>query len=295
MAVLPTFEGNVPANTVLVGLVGAGIQASLTPRMHMEEGAAQGLDYIYRLIDLAVLGLAAADLPNILSEAERSGFAGLNVTFPCKQAVMAHLDELSPDASAIGAVNTVLFRNGRRFGHNTDWTGFLESFRREFGDAGRDRVVQFGAGGAGAAVAHALLTLDTGQLAIVDTDAARAKDLVGALCARFGAGRAVAVEHPADAMAAADGLVNTTPVGMAKFPGMVVSEQWLRENQWVADIVYFPLETELLRVARKRGCRTMSGAGMAVFQAVRAFELFCGIAPDAERMQRHFERMAAGE
>jgi shikimate dehydrogenase len=282
------------ANAVLVGLVGAGIQASLTPRMHEAEGAAQGLRYVYRLIDLDVLGLTAADLPKILSEAERSGFAGLNVTFPCKQAVIAHLDELSPDTRAVGAVNTVVFKNGRRVGHNTDWTGFFESFRRGLGDARRERVVQFGAGGAGAAVAHALLALHTGQVVIVDTDKARARDLAGALCARFGAGRAIAAVHPADAVTAVDGLVNTTPVGMAKFPGMVVAESWLRPELWVADIVYFPLETELLRAARRLGCRTMSGAGMAVFQAVRAFELFCGIAPDVERMQLHFERMAAG-
>jgi shikimate dehydrogenase len=290
----PTPEGNLPAGSILVGLVGAGIGASLTPRMHEEEGAAQGLRYVYRLIDLDVLGLTAADLPGILTEAERSGFAGLNVTFPCKQAVMAHLDELSPDARAVGAVNTVVLRNGRRIGHNTDWTGFFESFRRGLSDTRRDRVVQFGAGGAGAAVAHALLALDTGQVVIVDTDKARARDLADALCARFGTGRAIAAEHPADAVAAAYGLVNTTPVGMAKFPGMVVAESWLRPELWVADIVYFPLETELLRAARRLGCRTMSGAGMAVFQAVRAFELFCGIAPDVERMQRHFERMAAG-
>ena len=287
----PISEG---PNSILVGLVGAGIQASLTPRMHEEEGAAQGLRYVYRLIDLDVLGLTASDLPKILADAERSGFAGLNVTYPCKQAVMAHLNELSPDARAIGAVNTVVFRGGRRIGHNTDWTGFFESFRRGLADANRACVVQFGAGGAGAAVAHALLTLDAGQIAIVDTDAARARDLAAALCARFGAGRAVAAEHPADAVAAADGLVNTTPVGMAKFPGMVVAGDWLRRELWVADIVYFPLETELLRVARRRGCRTMCGAGMAIFQAVRAFELFCGIAPDADRMQRHFERMARG-
>jgi shikimate dehydrogenase len=285
----PISEG---PNSILVGLVGAGIQASLTPRMHEEEGAAQGLRYAYRLIDLDVLGLTASDLPKILADAERSGFAGLNITYPCKQAVMVHLDELNPDARAIGAVNTVVFRGGRRIGHNTDWTGFFESVRRGLGDANRARVVQFGAGGAGAAVAHALLTLDAGQIAIVDTDAARARDLAAALCARFGAGRAVAAEHPADAVAAADGLVNTTPVGMTKLPGMVVAEDWLRRELWVVDIVYFPLETELLRVARRRGCRTMSGAGMAVFQAIRAFELFCGIAPDADRMQRHFERMA---
>lgn len=283
-----------PADSILVGLVGAGIQASVTPRMHEEEGAAQGLRYDYKLIDLDVLGLTADDLPKILADAERSGFAGLNVTYPCKQAVISHLDELSPDARAIGAVNTVVFRNGRRVGHNTDWTGFAEGFRRGLGDAGRERVIQFGAGGAGAAVAHALLTLDAGQIAIVDTDGARACDLASALCARFGTSRAVAAEDPARAVAAADGLVNTTPVGMAKFPGMVVAENWLRPDLWVADIVYFPLETELLRVARNLGCRTMSGAGMAVFQAVKAFELFCGIAPDAERMQRHFARMTAG-
>jgi len=294
MTAHPTSEGSKPAKSILVGLVGAGIGASLTPRMHMQEGVAQGLRYDYRLIDLDVLDRTAADLPAILADAERSGFAGLNVTYPCKQAVMAHLDELSPDARAIGAVNTVVLRDGRRVGHNTDWTGFAESFRRGLGDIGRQRVVQFGAGGAGAAVAHALLTLDTGQIAIVDLDIPRARDLANALCARFGAGRAVAAEHPVDAVAAADGLVNTTPVGMAKFPGMVVAEDWLRRKLWVADIVYFPLETELLRVARKRGCRTMSGAGMAVFQAVRAFELFSGIEPDAERMRRHFESMAAG-
>ena len=283
-----------PANSILVGLVGAGIQASLTPRLHEDEGAAQGLRYQYRLIDLDFLGLMPAALPEILAKAERDGFTGLNITYPCKQAVIALLDELSPDARAIGAVNTVIFREGRRFGHNTDWTGFFESFRRTLSEAGRDRVVQFGAGGAGAAVAHALLALDVRKLAIIDTDRERARDLANALCARFGAGRAVAAENPADAVAAADGLVNTTPVGMAKLPGSVVPERWLRPELWVADIVYFPLETELLRAAGKLGCRTMSGAGMAVFQAAGAFELFSGLAPDVERMLGHFERMAAG-
>jgi shikimate dehydrogenase len=289
-----TENDKMPANSILVGLVGAGIQASLTPRMHEEEGAAQGLRYRYELSDLDVLGLPPAALPGILEDAERRGFAGLNITYPCKQSVIAELDELSPDARAIGAVNTVVFKGGRRFGHNTDWTGFAGSFRRSLDGAGRDRVVQFGAGGAGAAVAHALLTLDIRHLAIVDTDRVRASDLASALCARFGTGRAVAVENPADALAEADGLVNATPVGMAKFPGTVVPKNWLRREMWVSDVVYFPLETELLRAAGKIGCRTLSGAGMAVFQAAQAFELFCGIEPDIDRMLAHFERMAAG-
>jgi shikimate dehydrogenase len=289
-----TENNKMPANSILVGLVGAGIQASLSPRMHEEEAAAHGLRYRYELIDLDVLGLTPKALPKILGDAERRGLSGLNVTFPCKQLVIAELDELSPDARAIGAVNTVVFKSGRRLGFNTDWTGFAESFRRNLDGATRDRVVQFGAGGAGAAVAHALLTLGVHHLALSDTERDRARDLASALCTRFGAGRAVAMENPADALAAADGLVNTTPVGMAKFPGMVLPEDRLRRELWVADVVYFPLETELLRTARGLGCRIMSGAGMAVFQAAKAFELFCGIEPDVGRMLGHFERMAGG-
>src|SRR3977135_2916570 len=203
-----------PANSILVGLVGAGIQASLTPRLHEEEGAAQGLRYRDELIDLDVVGLTPNALPDILCEAERRGFAGLNITYPCKQVVIPELDELSPDARAIGAVNTVVFSNGRRVGHNTDWNGFAESFRRTLNDAGRDRVIQFGAGGAGAAVAHALLMLGVGHVAIVETARDRVAELARALRARFGAGRAVRADNPADAVTAADGIVNTTPVGM---------------------------------------------------------------------------------
>jgi shikimate dehydrogenase len=277
--------------SVLVGLVGAGIQASRTPRLHEREGAEQGLRYIYKLIDLEALGIDASALPEILAAAQRFGFAGLNITHPCKQAVIPLLDELSPDAQALGAVNTVVLKDGRRFGHNTDWWGFAESFRRELPDVRKDRVVQFGAGGAGAAVAHALLTLGAGEVIIVDTDEARARTLVAALRERFGTARASASSAPAAAMAAADGMVNTTPLGMAKYPGMAVPAALLRLELWVADIVYFPLETELLRQARTRGCRTMSGGGMAVFQAVGAFRLFTGREPDAARMLRHFEEM----
>lgn len=279
--------------SILVGLIGAGIQASLSPAMHEREGAAQGLRYGYRLIDLDVLGKTAAALPDLLTRAEQQGFAGVNVTFPCKQAVTEWLDELSLDARAIGAVNTVLFRDGRRIGHNTDWSGFAESFRRALPDVRRERVVLFGAGGAGAAVAHALLTLGMRELVLVDVDATKANDLAEALCERFGAGRAVAVDDPAAALAGADGLVNATPVGMAKFPGLPLPVELLRPDLWVSDVVYFPLETELLRQAKLRGCRTMSGAGMAVFQATEAFRLFCGKTADAERMLAHFAELTA--
>jgi shikimate dehydrogenase len=277
--------------SVLVGLVGSGIGASRTPALHEREGAEQGLRYVYKLIDLEAGGLGIEALPEILRAARQFGFAGLNVTHPCKQAVIQHLDELSPDAAALGAVNTVVFTEGRTIGHNTDWWGFAESFRRELADAPRDRVVQFGAGGAGAAVAHALLTLGAAEVVIVDTDEARAADLAAALRGRFGAGRASAGQGLDGALSGADGVVNATPLGMAKYPGMALPADRLRPDLWVADIVYFPLETELLRTARARGCRTMGGGGMAVFQAVQAFRLFTGREPDPTRMLRHFAEM----
>ena len=279
------------AKSFLVGLIGAGIQASRTPRLHELEGDAHGLRYLYKLIDLDVLGLTTDALPELLAAAERMGFSGLNITFPCKQAVIPLLDELSPDGNAIGAVNTVLFRRGLRIGHNTDWSGFAESFRHEFGDVTRRRVVLLGAGGAGAAVAHALLTLQTAQLVIIDTEAQRAEVLARALCARFGAERARAGGELAAALAGSDGLVNATPVGMAKFPGMPLPAELLTPPLWVADLIYFPLETALLREARRIGCRTLSGAGMAVHQAAAAFRLFTGEQPDVARMLRSFEGM----
>lgn len=285
MAPTPT-----PAS-LLVGLVGSGIHASLTPAMHEQEGAEQGLRYVYKLIDLEALGLGVAVLPDLLTAAERMGFAGLNITHPCKQAVIPLLTDLSEDARALGAVNTVVFRGGRRIGHNTDWSGFAESFRRGLPGARTARVVQLGAGGAGAAVAHALLRSGAGRVAIFDVDPARAAGLAGSLERRFGPQRAAAVEDLRAELAAADGLVHATPTGMAAHPGLPVSPELLRPDLWVAEIVYFPLETELLRAARKLGCRCLDGGGMAVFQAIDAFRLFTGREPDVGRVLSHFASM----
>ncbi|ROL86932.1 shikimate dehydrogenase [Pseudomonas chlororaphis] len=278
-------------NTVLAGLIGAGIQASRTPALHEHEGDAQGLRYLYRLIDLDQLQLDSNALPDLLLAAERMNFTGLNITFPCKQSIIPLLDELSPEARGIGAVNTVVLKDGKRIGHNTDCLGFAEGFRRGLQGVALERVVQMGAGGAGAAVAHALLSEGVQQLHIFDVESARAQSLADNLNQHFGPGRAKAgVDLPAT-LAAADGLVNTTPMGMAKLPGMPVPVELLRPGLWVAEIVYFPLETELLRNARALGCRTLDGGNMAVFQAVKAFELFSGITPDAQRMLAHFQSM----
>ena len=280
----------------LVGLVGTGIGPSLTPPLHEREADELGVRYLYRRFDLDELRLPATAVGDLLAAARTAGFDGLNITHPCKQLVLEHLDELSPDAEALGAVNTVVFRDGRAVGHNTDWSGFARSFDRGLSDVRLDRVVLLGAGGAGAAVAHALLTLGTGRLAVLDVDGGRAETLAASLRARFGADRVVGgalTGLPAE-LAAADGLVHATPTGMAAHPGLPLDAALLRPGLWVADIVYRPLETALVRAAREFGCRVLDGGGMAVFQAVDAFRLFTGLEPDAERMLAHFTTLVEG-
>jgi shikimate dehydrogenase len=276
---------------VRTGLIGASIKASLSPALHEREGGLLGLGTSYRRIDLDALELGA-DLGEILAACQAAGLAGVNVTHPVKQAIIPFLDALSDDARALGAVNTVVFRDGRAIGHNTDWFGFAEAFRRSTGDVNRGRVVQLGAGGAGAAVAHALLSLGVGRLLVADTDPTRAAALCATLNRNWGEGRAEFAANVADALATATGLVNCTPIGMAKYPGLPLPQSTLRVDLWVADIIYFPLETALLAAARALGCRTMGGDGMVVFQAAEAMRLFTGASPDTARMLAHFETLS---
>lgn len=280
-----------PSPALLLGLIGSGIQGSLSPYMHEKEASEQGLRCIYKLIDIEALNLGVEKLSELLTAAQRLGFNGLNITHPFKQSIIPLLDELSDDAASINAVNTVILKDGQRIGYNTDWWGFAESFRRNLPDVKREHVVQLGAGGAGAAVAHATLTLGVGELSIFDIDNERAERLVSDLAERFGLNRVNVGRDLHPAVAEADGLINTTPIGMTKYPGLPLPAELLHSALWVAEIVYFPLETELLKRAREMGCRIMNGGGMAVFQAVEAFRLFSGITPNAERILNHFNSM----
>jgi shikimate dehydrogenase len=274
------------------GLIGAGIQASLTPAMHMREGAAQGFAYDYELIDLSRIGATPDDLPRLLDAAEERGLSGLNITHPCKQSVIPLLDDLSPQARDLGAVNTIVLHEGRRAGHNTDWWGFAESFRKGLPQADLSSALQLGAGGAGAATAYALLSLGLERLLVFDREAERAETLAHTMTVLFPDAAIAVAETLAPAMRSVAGLVHATPTGMAKYPGLPLPADLLEARHWVAEVVYFPLETALLREARRRGCRTLDGGGMAVFQAVGAFRLFTGLEPDADRMLAHFNTLA---
>jgi shikimate dehydrogenase len=279
--------------TYLAGLVGAGIQHSSSPSMHMDEGQSLGLQISYELLDLDLMAGGAAGLASVLDHAEQRGFTGLNVTYPSKQAVIPLLHELSPEAQALHSVNTVLFRSGRRIGHNTDWWGFAESFRREMSDVNPRRAVLVGAGGAGAAVGYAMLKSGTQELSVHDMDRSRAVALAERMSALFADRQVTVCDDVAAALATADGLVHATPTGMQKYPGIPVPAESLRPPLWVAEIVYVPLLTELLRTARQHGCRTLDGDGMAVFQGAMAFKLFFGMNPDVARMQRRFHSKLA--
>lgn len=286
--------GTAPAGgrQLLLGLIGAGIQQSLTPAMQEEEARAQGLRLHYQLIDLDITGKGVGALPMLLDAARTMGFAGLNITYPCKQAVIPLLDALSDEARAMGAVNTVVFRTGRLIGHNTDGSGWAWGFRRTLPDADLGCVVLLGAGGAGSAIAHAVLRLGAQCLRIIDSDAGRAQGLASALNALHGA-RAAGGTDIAIALQGATGLIHATPTGMTKLPGLPLPADLLRPALWVSEVVYFPLETELLAAARARGCQVVDGGTMAVGQAMGAFEHFTGLAADPARMERHFHRLIA--
>ncbi|HEY7445048.1 MAG TPA: shikimate dehydrogenase [Vicinamibacterales bacterium] len=279
---------------LLLGLIGAHIQESRTPLMHEREAQALGIHCEYRLLDLDVLRLTPSDLADLLTRAEREGFAGLNITHPCKQAVVPLLTEATADSRVLGAVNTVVLAGGLRSGHNTDWWGFRESLREGLPDAPLGRIVQLGAGGAGAATAYAALDLGARDVTVLDLEPERADQLAARLDRAF-PGRICASTDLPSSLAAADGLIHATPTGMKTHPGSAVSVSLLRPDLWVADVVYFPLETELLRAARALGCRTLDGSGMAVYQAVEAFRLFTGLRADVSRMKQWFsaaERVA---
>jgi len=274
----------------LVGLIGSGITHSLTPPMHEEEADRQGVRYLYRPIDLDVIGRPGSDAGDLLRWGRDLGFTAFNITYPCKQTVIDELDELSDDARRLGAVNTVLVRDGRFVGHNTDHSGFARGLATGLPDADLSTIVQLGTGGAGSAVAYALLAAGAQTLYLSELDAQRAADAASAFAALF-PDRTIEAIGPADlprVMPTATGLVNATPIGMHHHPGMPLDTALLRPELWVADVVYRPVETELLRHASALGCRVLDGGHMAVGQAIDTFELITGIRPDGDRMRSHF-------
>ncbi|MET0526268.1 MAG: shikimate dehydrogenase [Nocardioides sp.] len=275
-----------------VGLIGHGIGPSLTPPMHVREASRLGLNYRYDLIDL--IDEPSVDLGDQLERLESAGFAAVNVTHPYKQEILRHVDETSDAVERIGAANLVLLGRGRRIAHNTDYVGFRTALEDFLGHRDRGTVLQIGAGGAGLATACTLIDLGFSEIVVHDRDLEVADRLV----ARFTDSTDRVRSSVGDLegwLARASGVVHVTPTGMLEHPGVAFDVDRLDEGAWVADVVYRPLETELLRRARARGLATLDGGAMAVGQAVESIRLITGLDPDPARMHEHFDRLIAAD
>lgn len=279
---------------MLLGLIGANIKGSMSPALFADAFAAAGIDGYYHLID--VDRLPGRRLPQLLESIKAIGCAGANITYPFKQEIIGLLDAVDPEAAQVGAVNTVAIGpDGRTTGYNFDRRGWRNSFLESLGRSSAEGaiVVQVGAGGAGRAVAYALMDLGVACLIVHDLDAARANALRNELASHYGASRCRLARDLAGDVARADGVVNATQVGMSGFPGNPVPVSALKAEHWAADVIYTPMTTAFLKAAAARGARVLNGAGMCVHQAGEAFKLFTGVEPDIARLHRSFATAVA--
>jgi len=279
---------------MLIGLIGANIQGSMSPALFADAFAGAGIDGYYHLLDAD--RLAERRLPQLLGSVKTAGFAGVNVTYPFKQDIIPLLDAVDPEASEVGAINTVsIAPDGRTTGYNFDRRGWRNSFLEVLGpdSAEGKTVVQVGAGGAGRAVAFALMDLGVADLILHDLDRARADALKSQLASQYGTSRCCIVGSLEQDIARADGIVNATQVGMRGFPGCPVPVAAIKAGHWAADVIYTPMQTAFLSAAAGKGARALNGGGMCVHQAVAAFQCLTGVTPDVARLHRTFAAAVA--
>jgi quinate/shikimate dehydrogenase (NAD+) len=272
--------------SILLGLIGAPIAHSASPAMHEAAAKAIGLRCFYHLIE--VEGVDTRRLRVMLDGLVALKFAGVNVTYPYKEAVASLLDALAPSAAAVGAVNLIAVRDDRLIGHNTDCSGFGRALKRTVGAIEGQRVALIGAGGVGKAIGAALSKAGAGEIRIVDRAPGKAAALAEALAPAVTA-RACASAR--DALDGAEGLVNATAVGMLPSRESPIPPALLKPGLWVADAVYQPLWTPLLLAARDNGATVMTGRELALDQAVEAFEIFTGRVADRRMMEKAFDHV----
>ena len=266
---------SISGNAKLAGIMGWPVGHSLSPRLHAYWIAEHKLDAAY-----VPLPVRREDFAPAVALLSKLGFRGLNVTIPHKQAAFALAAEHDVAAAATGAVNTLLFEDGRIIGRNTDVAGFVGMLR----DGGLSSlsgrsVTVLGAGGAARAAIHALKELNAARIAIANRTPANAEEL-----AQYFRGSKSDIEplpwnKAVERLATTNLLVNTTSLGMAGQPALELELSALPQTAIVADIVYRPLETPLLAAARKRGLKTIDGLGMLLHQAVPAFAAWFGVEP----------------
>ncbi|WFE76169.1 shikimate dehydrogenase [Roseinatronobacter sp. S2] len=268
---------------LLLGLIGDNIAASRSPLLHVLAGRQNGKRVQYDRLVPAALGL---DFAAVFAGAAAQGYRGLNITYPYKEKVVAHVTVADPQVRAVGAVNTVLFGPDGPMGHNTDYSGFIAAYRGLRGDAPTGAVLMIGTGGVGRAVAFGLVALGVQDLRLVDRDRAKASALAADL-QRAAPQLSVQIADCAETAASgAQGVVNCTPVGMVGYGGTPLARSALAGTQWVFDAVYTPAQTQFLTDARAQGAQVLSGWELFFWQGVQAWALFSdGLGLDLARLR----------
>ncbi|MBI5887802.1 MAG: shikimate dehydrogenase [Deltaproteobacteria bacterium] len=289
--------------TKVVGIFGDPVTHSLSPAMHNAAFEALGLDYVY--VPFHVKLDNNADLKKAVEGIRAMNIRGVNVTIPHKEKVIKLLDDMHDSAKDIGAVNTIVNDNGRLIGYNTDGDGYISGLKEDLKAHGikdfslrNKKAVIIGAGGSARAILVCLI-FEVESVIIANRDVKRARKLINALAEKKAMHEmrrtlweiisenadAVSLKDISSHLQDADILINTTPVGMMGIGSLDIDLGKLPDRAVVSDIVYTPLETDLLSRARLRGLKTVSGLGMLVHQGAAAFKLWTGVKPDVKIMR----------
>lgn len=263
----------ITSKTLITGIFGYPLSHTLSPAMHNKAFEALGLDYVY-----LPFPVSPENLPPAVKALSALGFKGVNITIPHKEAVMKYLDEVAKEAELIGAVNTIVVKEGKLCGFNTDGSGFLNSLREAGFDPKGKKAVVLGAGGACRAVAMTLSWAGIGKLHLAARSVAKAENLARDISNFSSTWLEVSnlEDLTEQAIGEADLIINTTPVGMYPHVDELapLNTNALHRGQLVCDLIYNPLQTTLLKEAGKQGCATLNGIGMLVYQGAESFSLW---------------------
>jgi len=269
-----------------LGLIGLSIQQSSSPAMHEMLGQLYHYPVSYQLHE--PLENTQEAFSATLLEMRATGYRGANITYPFKQLALHHCNSVDTAVKLVGATNTMKISGSEIQGFNTDYTGFISAYRHRMGDQPAGKVLLIGAGGVGRAVAFGLFELGTTEVVIYDLYPASATSLADAINAAGFNASTVTSEQLAAVAAECDGLVNCTPIGHYKTPGMPISAAAIGPQKWAFDAIYTPIDTEFLQCCANAGMKIVSGFDLFFYQALNAFEIFTGTKPDPEKVMSEY-------
>jgi len=273
---------NISGNTKVIAIFGDPISHTMSPAMHNAAFAEMGLDYVY-----VPFHVKPEELGSAVRGLKALGFAGANITVPHKERVLEFLDEVDPFAGKLGAVNTIVNRDGKLIGYNTDGLGFIKSLKEDAGfDPAMKKVFMCGSGGAARAIGFALANAGTRRVYLFDIDELKRDRLVMDINSASGKVSARPTPPDPDFIRSCDLVVNATPLGMHEGDPLPIPEGSFRVGQVVYDIVYNPPKTKTLELAQAGGAKPVNGLGMLLYQGVFAFEHWIGRTPPAETMRK---------